>query len=152
MQGEHGWHRLVVADGVTHVTPVHMLGHFGGPAQPGGQTPLQCSIVGRNWGASAAKAPEDAVGPGWFPLLGTKEDKRRLVTVRIEIVKILSWGVSVTVWDERGNKPGVVCVCANIKFVRRGEMKGPLNEAFQDRLSVFSHIKLEGAEKKVTCA
>lgn len=48
------------------------------------------------------------------------------------------------------NKPGVVCVCANVKLVRRGEMKGALNEALQDRLSVFSHVKLEGAIEKVT--
>lgn len=56
------------------------------------------------------------------------------------------------VWGERGNKPGVICVCANIKLVSRREMKGPLNEAFQDRLGVFSHIKLEGAVEKVTAA
>lgn len=71
----------MVADGVTHVTPVRMLGHFGGPAQPGGQTPLQRCTVGRNRGASAAKAPEDAVGPGRFPLLGTEGRKRQLGTV-----------------------------------------------------------------------
>lgn len=68
----------MVADGVTHVASVRMLGHFGGAAQPGGQTPLQCCIVGRNRGAGAAMAPQDTVGPGWFPLFGTEVQKRRL--------------------------------------------------------------------------
>lgn len=59
--------------------------------------------------------------------------------------------MSERVWDEHDDEPGVVCVRADVKLVRRGEMKGPLNEAFQDGLGVFSHVKLEGA-KKVTAA
>lgn len=81
MQGEHGRHGLVVAGGVAHVTPVRVLRHFGGPAQPRGQTPLQRCIVGRNRGAGATQAPQDAVGPGRFPLLGTEGRKRQSGTV-----------------------------------------------------------------------
>lgn len=78
MQRKHGRNRLVVTDGVAHVTSVHMLCHFSRPTQPRGQTPLQCCIVGRDWGACATKAPEDAICPGGLPLLSTdgKEAKR----------------------------------------------------------------------------
>lgn len=71
MKGKQGRDRLVVADGVAHVTSVCVLRHFSCPTQPRGQTTLQCCIVGRNWGAGASKAPEDAICPGRFPLLST---------------------------------------------------------------------------------
>lgn len=89
MQGEHGRHGLVVADCVAHVTPVRVLRHFGGPAQPGGETPLQRCSVGRDRGAGATQAPQDAVGPGRFPLLGTEGCKRKPGTVLIEIIIII---------------------------------------------------------------
>lgn len=58
----------MVTDGVAHVTSVQTLGHFGGTTQPGGETALQCCIVGRNGGARTTKAPEDAIRPRGLPL------------------------------------------------------------------------------------
>lgn len=68
MQGKGRRNRLVVADGVAHVTSVQVLRDSGGTAQPGGETTLQRCIVGRNRGACTTEAPEDAVRPGGFPL------------------------------------------------------------------------------------
>ena len=84
MQGEQGRNGLVVADGVAHVTSVRVLRHFGGPPEPRGQTPLQCCIVGRDRGAGASEAPEDAIRPGRFPLLctDTKRNQRDRSSIR----------------------------------------------------------------------
>lgn len=73
MQRKVSRNGLVIADGVAHVTVIRMLGHFSRPTQPGGQSTLQCCIVGRNWGAGAAKAPEDAICPCRLPLLGANK-------------------------------------------------------------------------------
>ena len=78
----------MVADGVAHVTSVHMLCHFSRSTQPGGQTPLQCCIVGRNWGAGATSAPEDAICPGRFPLLRTEKIRvKEGLNVRVEFLQ-----------------------------------------------------------------
>ena len=75
MKGKDGGHRLVVADGVVHVTAVLVLRDPGGAAQPGGQAAPQGGVVVGDRGAGAAKAPQDPVGPGGFPLLGTEQNK-----------------------------------------------------------------------------
>lgn len=141
MQRKHGRNRLVVTDGVAHVTSVHVLRDFSRPTQPRGQTPLQCRIVGRNWGASTPKAPEDSVRPGRFPLLSTdrKGAKGDRLSQRISLSrKIDCAGLGRRILDE----PGVVRVSAHVKLVSRWEVERSLSEAFQDGLCVFSHVEL----------
>ena len=65
----------MVADGVVHVTAVLVLRDLGRAAQPRGQAPTQSGVVVRDRGAGAAEAPQNPVGPGRFPLLGTEENK-----------------------------------------------------------------------------
>lgn len=67
----------MVTNGVAHVTSVQMLCHFGGATQPGGETTLQCCIVGRNGGACTTQAPEDAIRPRRFPLFSTDGRARK---------------------------------------------------------------------------
>lgn len=67
----------MVTGGVAHVTPVQMLCHFGGTTQPGGETTLQRCTVGRNGGAGATQAPEDAIRPRRFPLFSTDGRARK---------------------------------------------------------------------------
>lgn len=117
-----------------------MLCHFGCPTQPWGQTPLQCCIVGRNWGARATKAPEDAIRPGRFPLLSTKGEEAK--SDRLSTYwKIKSAGGSLR-WRILA-EPGVVRVSAHIKLISRGELEWCLIEALQYGLRVFSHVELQ---------
>lgn len=81
LQGKHGRHRLVITDGEGHVTLIRVLRHFGRAAQPGGQTPLKCCIVGRNGGAGAAEAPEDTIGPCGLSLFSAGPHAETLKTV-----------------------------------------------------------------------
>lgn len=67
----------MVTNGVAHVTPILMLRHFGGTTQPGGETALQRCIVGRNGGARATQAPEDAIRPRRFSLFSTERRARK---------------------------------------------------------------------------
>lgn len=87
MQWKQGRNRLVVTDGVAHVTSVHMLCDLSGAAQPWGETSLQCRIVGRNRGACTTKVPQDAIRPGRFPLLsaGRRGAKRDRVPQTVKI-------------------------------------------------------------------
>lgn len=67
----------MVTNGVAHVTSVQVLCDFSGTTQPGGETTLQRCIVGRNGGACATKAPEDAIRPRRFPLFSTERRARK---------------------------------------------------------------------------
>ena len=65
----------MVADGVVHVAAVLVLRHLGGAAEPWGQAATQSGAVVGDRGAGAAEAPQNPVGPGRFPLLGTEQNK-----------------------------------------------------------------------------
>lgn len=79
----------MVTDGVAHVTSVRVLRDFRGTTQPGGETTLQRCIVGRNGGARATKAPEDAIRPRRFPLFSTERRARKADFQREELAALL---------------------------------------------------------------
>lgn len=137
MQWEERRNRFMVTNGVAHVTPVQMLRHFGCTTQPGGETTLQCCIVGRNGGASATQAPEDAIRPRRFSLFSTD---RRARKHRCPASEVNHAAPNLGGWLE--DPPGVIRVGAHVKLVSRWEVELSLVEAFQDRLCDFSHVEL----------
>lgn len=127
----------MVTNRVAHVTSVQVLRDFSGTTQPGGETTLQRCIVGRNGRASPSKAPEDAICPRRFPLFSTERNRFPLLGMN-HAAPLLGGRTQDT--------PGVVCVGAHVKLVRRWEVELALVEALKDGLCDFSHVELRRTE------